>query len=125
MLRRGCLVILALLLIGAGKPSNGKPSAGKPADQRPRKFSDLKSGAYACALSGMLCAACSGMVAEEVRKVAGVEKADVDFEDRLLRVVIAPKKTVRVDNIKRALGRASRRIDLGTSFVLGEIRYIP
>ncbi len=99
-------------------------SAGKPADKI-RKFSELKSGVYACALSGMLCTACSGMISDEVRKVAGVENAEVDFEARALRVVIAPKKTVRVDNIKRALQRAARRIDLGTTFVLGEIRYIP
>ncbi|MBI5202716.1 MAG: heavy-metal-associated domain-containing protein [Elusimicrobia bacterium] len=121
MPRRAPLLLLALLLLGAGKP--GKP--GKPDAPPVRKFADLKSGVYACALDGMMCTACAGMVAEEVRKVAGVEKAEVDFDARVLRVVIAPKKTVRVDNIKRALARAARRIDLGTTYVLGEIRYIP
>lgn len=106
------------------EPATPDAAAAK-AKAKPRRYADLKSGVYDCQLAGMLCTSCAGIVSEEVARVDGVEKADVDFEKRVLRVVIAPKRVVRLDAIKRGLARAERRIDLGSRLVIGNIRYIP
>ncbi|MBI4348587.1 MAG: heavy-metal-associated domain-containing protein [Elusimicrobia bacterium] len=131
MTRRGAALLVAFALAlpahAASEPAararTPAPKSAKP--PAPRKFVDLKSGKYVCELSGMLCTACAGMIVAELKKVSGVEAASVDFDERLLRLVILPKRSVRVDNVKRALAHAARRIDLGTNFGLVSIRYVP
>ena len=73
----------------------------------------------------MICAACAAVITQEVKRLSGVEDAAVDFDRRILRVIVKPGRVVPVSQIKRALIRAAGRIDLGGNYVLGEIRYVP
>lgn len=128
---RGYLLIVAAAIGLAGAAAAAEPAAttaqpqAKPAKRAPRRYVELKSGVYDCELGGMICLACAGMVEEELKRVDGVLGAWVDFEARVLRVEIKPKRVVPLNAIKRGLARATRRIDLGTSFTLGAIRYVP
>ena len=126
------LIGLGLLLgayAGPAPAADADPAApSAPARRSPardRRFRDLKSGVYDCEVRGMICSACAAVITEEVKRLNGVETAAVDFDKRILRVIVKPGRVVPVNQLKRALSRAAGRIDLGGSYVLGEIRYIP
>lgn len=121
---RAALIVLSLAWAAhAAEPAPAQPPKGKPG--KARRYTELKSGVYDCELAGMMCLACAGMIKEELLRVEGVQGAWIDFDTRILRLEIKPKKIVPVNAVKRALARATRRIDLGSEFVLGPIRYVP
>ncbi|MCX5788990.1 MAG: heavy-metal-associated domain-containing protein [Elusimicrobia bacterium] len=129
----GFLLVLVLAGSAAGRAAAAEdpaapPAAGEARRAPPppdRRFTDLKSGIYDCEVRGMICSACAAVITQEVKRLSGVENAAVDFDRRILRVIVKPGRVVPVSQIKRALNRAAGRIDLGGRYLLGEIRYIP
>lgn len=125
-LARAALVVLGLAWTALAAETALPPRPpGKVSKPPARRYTELKSGVYDCELKGMMCLACAGMIKEELLRVDGVQGAWVDFDTRILRLEIKPKKVVPVNAVKRALARATRRIDLGTEFALGAVRYVP
>lgn len=119
-MRRAWILWMALASLGAAAVPQA-PTAKKET----RAFSVLLPGVYSCEVRGMICTACAGEIVESLKAVAGVESARVDFDRRLLLLTVAQDKAVPVVALRRALQRAARRIDLGTSFTVGKIEYIP
>ncbi|MFI5348334.1 MAG: heavy metal-associated domain-containing protein [Elusimicrobiota bacterium] len=88
-------------------------------------FTELPSGRYAVALSGMLCAVCSRAIAAEWMKLPEVESAAIDYEKGSGVVTIRLGRKLQVKALRKALRRADRVANLGGRFELRDIRYIP
>ncbi|MBI4424319.1 MAG: heavy-metal-associated domain-containing protein [Elusimicrobia bacterium] len=123
--------LLLLALLAAAAPAAGAAASETVSEAPPapaksaRRFAWLKPGVYESDVQGMICSACAGAIVEELRRVSGLEEPAVDFERRSVRFVVGARRSIHVNTVKRALARASRRIDLGGGFGLGEIRYVP
>ena len=131
-MRRTILPLLLLLLSPAAPSAEDftvlpvpKPeSAPERRREKPKKRKFLFGGRYKLTLMGILCNACTRAVVEDLRELEGVRAASFDFEEGLLDLTITHGAKVRIRRIERTLSRASRRVDLGTQFRIGEIRRI-
>lgn len=119
-----CLLLAAVLAAGPGRSASAGPAADAAQDGE-RVFSTLRPGRYAVILEGWLCAACGEAAAEAVSMLDGVERAEADFEKRMLIVEVGRERSVPVASLTRALRRAAARINLDTDFRIVRIRYIP
>lgn len=81
----------------------------------------LEAGKYEAKVSGLLCNACTKAVVEELQKLKGVQAAEFDFEEGILRLTIKKDARVRFSQILRAVRHAGRRVKLGNQLALVEI----
>lgn len=115
----------ALLALGcAGRPAR-PPSEPPEEAPRERVFNLLRAGTYECEVTGMICQSCSRGITKAVSEVDGVEKAVVDLERGLLRLTVSDGRTIPMSAVERALAKAEARVNLGTSFRIQKIRYVP
>ena len=108
--------LAAALFLGAAAWTAGPARAAQP-------LKDLASGRYEVTVDGMLCHTCARVIAQEVAALPQVEKASVDFERDLLLVTVKPDQTLTLSRLRRALKRAAKRVDLGTTFTVSAVTY--
>lgn len=111
------LASLALLVALA---ANAFPKGGKD-DSHP--LIDLTAGRYAVKVSGLLTRTCESVVASEVSRLPEVEKAGADLERDEIYVVVRLGKTLRASVLRKALARASKRVNLGSPIEIEAVRY--
>ena len=118
-------LLAALSLACAGRPSGPRGRPGAPEGSEETVFKTLHPGTYECRVAGMLCMACAQAIIKAVGEVEGLERAEVDFDQVLLRFTVAAGRAVPTSAVERALKRAESRVDLGTKFKLVKVRYVP
>lgn len=84
---------------------------------------DMTAGRYAVKVSGLLTRTCEKAVAQEVARLPEVEKAGADFEKDEVYLVIRLGKTLRASALRKALARASKRVNLGSPIEIERVRY--
>lgn len=85
----------------------------------------LRAGRYRCAVSGVLCNACTRAIVEEVLKVPGIRAAKFDFEEGWLWLSVEQAATVKVSRLRKALGKAARKTKLGARYDFTGIEHVP
>lgn len=86
---------------------------------------EMATGRYEIKLEGMLCNACTRVIAEEALKLEEVEKAQADIDSDTLTLTIKPDRLLGLSRLRRALTRASRRANLGRRFTVQSVRRKP
>lgn len=110
---------LALILLTAA----GAARAADPA--LPLYYTELPPGRYTVGVSGMRCTVCARAIALEWAKLAGVDKATMDFDKEEGVVSVRLDRTLQVSALKKALRRAEKTANLGARFEIRQISYIP
>ena len=110
-------LVLVLVLVLAGAARASAPAA--------LAYSELPPGRYAVAVRGMACTVCARAIAAEWAKLPGVENSSVDFDKEAGVVSIRLDRTLKVSALAKALRRAERVANLGVSYELRDIQYIP
>lgn len=91
-------------------------AAGKP-------VLDLTSGRYAVKVTGLLTRTCERAVVEELSRLPEVEKAGASLEKDEVYVFVRLGRSLRASALKKALTRASKRVNLGSPIEIESVRY--
>lgn len=83
----------------------------------------LRQGKYRAKVAGVLCNACTRAIVENLKALAAIKRAKFDFEEGVLWITVAKGKSIRATKIERAVRHASRRVELGTTYEITEIRF--
>lgn len=88
-------------------------------------YRKLIAGRYGLKVTGMLCHACARAITAELGRMKEIASAKADFEAEKVVLDIPLERTVSVSSLRRALGRAAKKIDLDTRFEITDIHYLP
>lgn len=113
-------IVLSLIMMGAAL-SAGAVDTSVPK----REYRELTAGRYSLKVSGLLCYTCTRAVARELEKLAEVQSVKGDFENEQIILEIKLDRTLPVAAVRRALARASKRVDLATKFDVVGVQYLP
>ena len=86
---------------------------------------ELPPGRYTVEIRGMICTVCARAIVAEWSQIPEVEKAAIDFDKEVAVVTVRINQTVRVKDLRHALGNAASDANLGARYTLGQIQYIP
>ena len=110
------LTTLALFALIAA-PVGAAPSA--------KDYTELPPGRYSVELQGMMSTVCARAIAAQWATIPEVEKATVDFDKGLAMMMIRIDKTLKVSVLRKALKQAERTANLGATYELRDIHYLP
>lgn len=119
------LLALLLLLAAAAAPAATATARAAEALGPAVAYRELPPGRYSLEIRGMICTVCARAIAAEWAKLPEVEKASVDYHAESGIVEVRLDRTMQVSVLRKALRRAERVSNLGATFSVGEIRYIP
>lgn len=118
---------LSLIVISAGsfRPAHAVPNEAADAASTRREYKELTAGRYSLKVTGMLCHACARTLVLELGKLEEVRSVKADFEAEQVLLEIPLERVLPVSRLRKALQRASKRINLGTRLEITDIRYLP
>lgn len=101
----------------------GQPQASETARQAFKSFQDLTPGHYEIRIDGILCRSCVKIIAEEAASLKEVESARADFDHETLFLTVKNGNVLKISKLRKALGKAAKRIDLDTRYEIDAIKY--
>ncbi|OGR50012.1 MAG: hypothetical protein A2X40_09455 [Elusimicrobia bacterium GWC2_65_9] len=90
-----------------------------------KDYAKLPPGRYSIEIQGMLSTICARAISAQWSTIPEVEKAAVDFDKGLAVVTIRIDKTLKVSVLRKALKQAERTANLGATYDLRDIHYLP
>jgi hypothetical protein len=87
--------------------------------------SSLAAGRYAVKISGFFCATCGRAMVEELKALPAVSEAAFDFDTETVDVTVRLNETLRLSAFRRALSRASKRVNIGSKLDVAAVSYRP
>lgn len=90
-----------------------------------KDYTELPPGRYSVELQGMMSTVCSRAITAQWSTIPEIEKASVDFDKGLAVVTIRIDKTLEVSVLRKALKQAERTANLGATYELRDIHYLP
>lgn len=100
-------------------------SASTPALAREGVPDRFKAGRYAMKISGFFCTTCGAAMKQEVGALPEVSEIDFDFDTETLFVTVRLERTLRLSALRRALRRASSRVNIGSKLDVIDVTYRP
>lgn len=85
----------------------------------------FKAGRYSLRISGFFCMTCGEAMKEEVKALPEVSEVDFDFDAETLFITVRLQHTLRLSALRRALRRASSRVNIGSKLDVVDVAYRP
>ena len=114
----------AVLDAAVAAPAAGAPTRPTPLAE-PVAYQELPAGRYGIQITGMLTTTCARGIEQELQRLPEVESVKVDFDSETLSLTVKLNRSLRVKALRKALHRASDRVNLGTDYLVGKITFLP